>query len=154
MPKAQSRSLNSAPKRLPAQFNGNLEKALLSYVAAATAAGVGALAGARPAAAEVVYTPAQVEPTPGTYYLDINHDGIDDFKFVLAHSSRCQGLCTTSARIHHHTAFTSQNGKLAVYGLDSNEVFGEGSVASALRIGAQIGPERQISRRQQDGQRQ
>lgn len=141
MTKPELRNPISGRSRLGAQLNGKLDKALLSYVAAATAAGVGAMIAAQPAEAEVVYTPAHAHLS-GTFYLDLNHDGVNDFKFVLAHSSRCQGLCTTSSRrIRHDTAFTSQHGELNVYGLSSNQVFGEGSVASALRVGARIGPD-------------
>lgn len=130
----------SIRRRLQTHLTAQLDKNLLAYVAAATAAGVGAFVAPQSAEAEVVYTPANVHAQPGTYYLDLNHDGINDFKFVLTHTSRCVGLCTTNGH-RHHTAFNSQNGKLQVYGLSNNEVFGEGSVASALRVGAMVGPE-------------
>ena len=129
---------NSIPTRLRAQLTGKLDKHLLAYVTAATAAGVGLIA-AQPVTAEVVYTPVNKQLGPGTYFLDLNHDGINDFKFVLAHHSQCLGVCTTSPGHHHHTAFNSQNGELQVYGLGSNQVFGEAS-ASALPVGVAVGP--------------
>jgi hypothetical protein len=132
----QSKRLNARRKTA---LNRKLDKNLLAYMAAATAAGVGALVGAQPADAEVVYTPANVHAGPGTYYLDLNHDGINDYQFVIGHTSHCEGVCTTNHV--HATAFNSQHGKLRVYGLSSNQVFGEGSVASALRIGARVGPD-------------
>jgi hypothetical protein len=60
-----------------------LDKDLAKYVAAASAAaGLGLLAGAMPAQAEVVYTPAsQVIERRSTFHLDINNDGITDFTF-------------------------------------------------------------------------
>jgi hypothetical protein len=130
--------LTSIPWRLRSNLAVQLDKNLLAYVVAATAAGVGLIA-AHPANAEVVYTPANKQFGPGTYFLDLNHDGIDDFKFVLAHTSECIG-CTTGARIRPGSAVNFQLGALKVYGLSSNQVFGEGSVASALRIGAKVGP--------------
>ncbi|HEV2176201.1 MAG TPA: hypothetical protein VGW33_03225 [Terriglobia bacterium] len=53
------------------------------YALAAGAAGVSLLALAPPAEAEVVFTPAHVEimPNGGGFQLDLNHDGIDDFRF-------------------------------------------------------------------------
>jgi len=48
------------PQRVPVRLNTQLNKSLVSYVAAAGAAGAGMLAGALPADAEVVYTPANI----------------------------------------------------------------------------------------------
>ena len=51
------------------------------YALAASAAGVGALALARPSEAEIVYTPAQVTIRINkTIPLDLNHDGKTDFR--------------------------------------------------------------------------
>jgi hypothetical protein len=51
-------------------------KRLLAYAAAA-----GAVCSTQ-VAAEVVYTPAHDSLFNGTYFLDLNHDGINDFAFV------------------------------------------------------------------------
>jgi len=52
------------------------------YALAAGAAGVTSLAGVPSAEAEVVYTPAHVEIEADSFYvLDLNHDGIADFRF-------------------------------------------------------------------------
>jgi hypothetical protein len=61
-------------------FSGCTGAQLNMYAVAASAAGVGLLALAAPAQAEVVYTPAnQVIGHNGVYALDVNHDGTVDF---------------------------------------------------------------------------
>jgi hypothetical protein len=72
------------PVRTATALSAKLNKGLVSYVAAASAAGVGMLAGAISAEAEVVYTPAN---TPITYAnspvaLDLNNDGTADFELT------------------------------------------------------------------------
>ena len=57
----------------------NFESRLTAYAMAAGAAGVGLLAGSLPANAEVVFTPAHITFNSGTVYIDLNHDGINDF---------------------------------------------------------------------------
>ena len=75
MPAANARKLRHHPAT-------KIEKRLATYAAAASAAGVSALALAQPAEAKVVYTPAN---TPikfaSNMKLDLNHDGIPDFGF-------------------------------------------------------------------------
>jgi hypothetical protein len=134
-------SSKQSSKQRPAKLGSSLDNKLLSYASAAAAAGVGVLALAQTSAAEVVFTRANETIGPTTY-LDLNGDGINDFKFITTHTSRCAGLCTTSARrFHHKTAFESQDGKLAVYGsVAGNEVFGTVNYAAALRINKRVGP--------------
>jgi hypothetical protein len=58
----------------------SIQSRLNMYALAASAAGVGLLAVAQPAQAEVVYTPVQqVIGYNGVYGLDLNHDGTVDF---------------------------------------------------------------------------
>ncbi len=68
-----------------------LDKSLLSYATAASAAGVGMLALAQPAEAKIVYTPANIPITVngGGVPVDLNHDGINDFSFYNA-SGTCE----------------------------------------------------------------
>jgi hypothetical protein len=137
----KSRNLTPSSKQRPFGLGSGLDKKLLAYASAATATGVGMLALAQPAAAEMVFTRVNENIGPTTY-LDVNGDGINDFKLVTTHTSRCAGLCTTSFRhLHHKTAFESQNGKLAVYGsVAGNQVFGTQNYAAALRMNRRVGP--------------
>jgi hypothetical protein len=75
-PALPSRNLS----RKPTTLNTNLNKGLISYVAAACAAGGAMLAGATPAEGEVVYTPTNTPIVKGSpVSLDLNHDGVIDF---------------------------------------------------------------------------
>jgi hypothetical protein len=66
--------------RKPATLNTNLNKALISYVAAACAAGGTILAEAIPAEGEIIYTPTHTPILAGSpVSLDLNHDGVIDF---------------------------------------------------------------------------
>ena len=92
----QSKSPNSRParSRSTTTLNPTLDRHLAAYVAAATAAGVSMLA-ATPAAASVVYTPANIAVGSSGYAIDLNHDGIPDFTlniFVLGESDGIIGI--------------------------------------------------------------
>jgi hypothetical protein len=66
--------------RKTVKLSAPLHKPLNMYTLSATVAGVGLLAPARPAEAEIVYTPTHVIIRPNHYFnLDLNHDGIIDF---------------------------------------------------------------------------
>jgi hypothetical protein len=111
-----------------------LERNLLAYAAAASAAGVGMLALAQPSQAEIVFTSKQffVNENPS---LDINNDGITDFKFTGHHSM-------------HRTATSHQRmsyGLLSVHGVESGNQPVGGSYASALKAGYVIGPSAKFS---------
>ncbi len=70
--------------RIPASLSRSLHHRLNLYALAATAAGVGALALAQPAQAEIVYTPAHKKlHLNHNFFLDLNHDGVNDFKFFM-----------------------------------------------------------------------
>jgi hypothetical protein len=81
----------ASPLRVIAKINSKLEKNLAAYVAAAgAAAGMGILT-APGASAEVVYTPANLTLKQGITPLDLNHDGVNDFRFYrggYGHGSR------------------------------------------------------------------
>lgn len=67
-------------QRKPTTLNTNLNKALISYVAAACAAGGAILAEALPAEGEIIYTPTNTPILVGSpVSLDLNHDGVVDF---------------------------------------------------------------------------
>jgi hypothetical protein len=114
---------NSARSRVAARIGKQLDNTLIAYIAAASAAGVGIFALATPAEATVVYTAANTEiPANGTLALDLNNDGVVDFRFFQA---------TTFG----HAMF------LSVFGSGSmNQVmyFGFSVVPSALPYGVKI----------------
>jgi hypothetical protein len=66
--------------RPSARLNAKLEKSLLTYATAASAAGVGLLALSQPVEGKVIFTKAHQQIGVGaTLPLDLNHDGVTDF---------------------------------------------------------------------------
>ncbi len=85
----QSNSQSDATReRTVARLGAKLDKNLLAYATAATAAGVGVLAWTQPAEAKIVYTKANIPITVngGSIPLDLNNDGIPDFGFSNTYS--------------------------------------------------------------------
>ncbi len=80
-------STSTGPQdRTSAPLASKLDKQLLGYAAAATAAGIGLLTLAQPAEAKVVFTPSNV-PIPengSVIQIDLNHDGVPDFGFTAS----------------------------------------------------------------------
>jgi hypothetical protein len=75
-------STNDSTSRKPSNLNDRLDKRLLTYMAAAGAAGVSMLAMTQPADAKVIYTPFDGRVmTLDDGRLDLNHDGTPDFGF-------------------------------------------------------------------------
>lgn len=77
------------PPRTPSRLSTTLRNHLNMYSLAGSAAGVGVLALAQTAEAEVIYTPAHV-PFSGVrtqYRLDLNNDGRSDFTLQLSNST-------------------------------------------------------------------
>lgn len=86
---------NVAPikNRAIAHLNQTLDKNLLAYTAAASAAGVGVLALAPVSQAKIVYTPANDVISPHSYLLlDLNHDGIADFLLSNFYTGSSKGI--------------------------------------------------------------
>jgi hypothetical protein len=83
----------------PANISPNLDKRLLNYATAASAAGVGLLALAHPAEAKVIYTPTNLPITVNGPFvqLDVNNDGVADFSFY-------NGIQSGDARRGKHPA--------------------------------------------------
>lgn len=72
---------NRKKPRPTARLNASLDRSLAAYVTAASAAGVAMLSISQPAQAKVVYTAANVNfGHNGSVELDLNNDGIPDFK--------------------------------------------------------------------------
>jgi hypothetical protein len=120
------RTLTNLPESLHHQLN--------AYALAATAAGVSALALAQPAEAKIVYTPAHVKIGFGgvqIYCLDLNHDGICDFRIANRVSAQ-----SSSASVGVRSTSGVSNPNRVVVGARLNAV--------ALFPGAYIGPKRRF----------
>lgn len=135
-------SLPHSPSRLSTSLNGRLDQKLLTYAAAASAAGVGMMALAQPSQAEIVYTAAnQTIATNSTFALDLNGDGITDF--VLSNTSRFY-----TGRFDHRKggSFPTGGGSQRLHRLDvfpqpANRVIVDPAYyASDLRAGRKVGP--------------
>jgi hypothetical protein len=102
------------------------------YALAGSAAGIGVLALAQPADAEVVYTPAHVkiDQQHRLYHLDLNHDGVTDFSLGLHSSINQSG----------GALWLSANPAVSKH----DEVLGAASSASLLRAGEKIGVGKQV----------
>jgi hypothetical protein len=107
---------------------------LSAYALAATAAGVGLLALAQPAAGEIIYTKAHKHIGPNSkLHLDLNHDGIADFDLKdtfsqWSYSSR--GLLSA----------LPDRPKNAIWG----HIVGRTAYASALPANVEVGPKGQF----------
>ena len=112
----------------PSNLSDSLQQRLNSYALAASAAGVGMLTLAQPSEAKVVYTQAhKVLHYYGEVDIDLNHDGISDFRLY------CGVVSGANARFLHATALQSSNAMWGTFGF-----------ASALSAGRQIGSGRPL----------
>jgi hypothetical protein len=119
---------HSLRPRKTARLPKSIQRQLNMYALAASAAGVGILASALPAEAEIVYTPAHHKITHGgSFKLDLNHDGITDFTLINTFST------TTST-------FRSNLSARPAAGNGAEGWTGFRPYASALKLGAEIGP--------------
>jgi hypothetical protein len=93
-----------------AELSKSLHQQLNAYALAAGAAGVGVLALTQSAQAKIVYTPTHISIEPRScHYIDLNHDGINDF-------------CLWRSTVH----------RLSFLGIYPNkDVTGDGAVGSA-----------------------
>jgi len=117
--------------RTPTGLPDSVQHRLNMYALAASAAGVSALALAQPAEAKIVYTRAHIV-LPGQSnswcYLDLNHDGVMDFKFSHGYFY--------STELDEFGTLVS----MAPYKRNGNGVMGVNGSASALRAGVKVGP--------------
>jgi hypothetical protein len=75
---------SSGPRKKASDLSESVHQQINMYAIAAAAAGEGVLALAQPSEAKIVYTPAHKQlPINSPFYLDLNHDRINDFKFFL-----------------------------------------------------------------------
>ena len=83
---------SAQPPRTPSRLSDSVHHQLNMYALAASAAGVGVLAQAKPAEAKIVYTPAHKQIVLNhPLLLDVNHDGKTDFTFSWIHFFACGG---------------------------------------------------------------
>jgi hypothetical protein len=115
--------------RKPATLSDSLHQQLNKYALAAVAAGVGALALAQPAEARIIYTSAHKKLPRGNSYLDLNHDGINDFRFrlwaAIATGSRSDYLTVQPVGQGNETWFSTPQSAICAY---------------PVKRGSQIGP--------------
>jgi hypothetical protein len=80
--------------RKPGKLSEEVYRQLDSYALAAGVAGVGIMALAQPSEAKIVYTPSHIHINNNTVVeLDLNHDGVDDFKIQsMTETFTTQGL--------------------------------------------------------------
>lgn len=108
------------------------------YTLAASAAGVGMLALAHPAQAEIVYTKANESlDIPNIYPIDLNNDGKPDMQFDFG-TAATSGGGTEGITLSRASYAPASNG-VAV------SVVGEFTDAQALPAGKGIGPSRQFA---------
>jgi hypothetical protein len=162
MKPTRSNSFKGRRSRSERSLSEALDKRLASYAAAASAAGVGPrarapaaaeviaratgavgaglLLSAGPASARIVYTPAYINfVRTTTFALDLNHDGIEDFRFDFHPFNTC---CDN---LSFMSVFPAQVGNAAlgnIQGLLSARFGGPFTcrAASALPAGHSIGP--------------
>jgi len=124
--------MTSGSLRQSADVPDSLRERLHAYSLAAGAAGVTMLALAPPSAAEIVYTPINVNIGPnGTYALDLNGDGAIDFNIQAVYRSNSGvyiGYLSAEPALPGN-AVASAAGKFSGY-------------AAALQYGPRIGPQR------------
>ncbi len=113
-----------------------LDKRLLTYSAAATAAGVGLLAASPNAEAKIVYTAANmtIPVNTGLVSFDLNNDGIPDFAFY--NSTYFGGRRFPLGLYRADLAIDPLNPANEVWTVESQSV----GCAAALPAGAKVGP--------------
>jgi len=108
--------------RKPVTLAATLNTRLVSYAAAASAAGVGMLGWALPAEAEIVYTPSNIPILRNTpLVLDLNHDGVPDFVLSNKYSKRCGPFgCFSSATTTAELKLSPAQASNAAWGASSS----------------------------------
>lgn len=129
----------SQPPRTPSKLPVSVHHRVNMYAVAAGAAGVGMLALAQPVEGKIVYTPAHKNAIAGIQ-LDLNHDGIADFK--LCNSQYNYFHCSRKEASRPPGLFSAL---LAIPLNTLNGVVG-GRDASALVAGKPIGDKRIFSK--------
>ena len=121
--------------RTTATLTASLENRLLSYSAAAAAAGVSLFAMSQPSQAKVVFTPTHQTIARNVFYnLDLNNDGIGDF--IISNFGTDFDI-GAKIRNTNGSSFTSVFMRAYAVG-KSNRVWGTGGFQSALSKGVTL----------------
>jgi hypothetical protein len=157
MMRSEPRRGNSKRTRPPATLSAKLNAGMISYVAAASAAGVGMLAAAQPVEAEVVYTPANTPILINTpVALDLNNDGIIDFELSNNYRAFDRKSCTNNCSFGADATLkvTPEAAENAIWAIDvaSHRTFDPHrkakkdvrEAAAPIPWGVVVGPERKF----------
>jgi hypothetical protein len=118
------------------KISDSLNRQLNTYAQVASAAGVSVLALAGTSEAKVIYTETyQMTRTSFPLFIDLNHDGIRDFLLCTNFYQGSSGLEIGLSAVGYRNTNNVVAGRRSSTG--SGYFF---SVASALRVGARIGP--------------
>jgi hypothetical protein len=126
----------SSTSRKTTKLSDPLHKRVNMYALAGSAAGVGVLALAPPSDAKILYTHAHVlipKDTNITRYIDLNHDGIQDFE--VRHRFEQSSRFTLSSLNAFGASDRTSNRVMGV-----KQEHSPFSSAFALKAGAKIGP--------------
>jgi len=123
--------------RRTVSLSDSVQQRLSLYALAATAAEVTILALSQPAEAKIVYTPADKWlPLNQTFYLDLNHDGVNDFRFRLDSANWSTSLSRGFIRsLGVEVAESSQSKNAFYYSVSQYDL-----CAPPLRKGKTVGP--------------
>jgi hypothetical protein len=131
--------LSSRPPRMPSTLPDSLHHRLTMYVLAAGATAVGMVMSVESAGAKVIYTPAdKCLPLNHNSWLDLNHDGVNDFYFYLRSSHGFRSSWFVRELFAASPGSQSINGVYCV-GTNCN-------AAAALRKGTKVGPNSPFAR--------
>jgi hypothetical protein len=121
--------------RPPAELSKSITQQLNMYAVAASAAGVGVLALSQPAEAKIIYAPAhQIIDQDHGFSLDLNHDGVDDFRFSVRYGS-------VSNYFYKALNVAGVQSGDSVRGKRNSR---RGFYASRLPLGVRVGPKGQV----------
>lgn len=130
---------HAGKNRIAARLAPKLDRTLVAYANAATAASVGILALTCPSEAKIVYTHTHQQlPLNKTFSLDLNHDGITDFGF-----NNTKGSSSFGGGWDFLTIFPMKSAN-RIWG-DKTGDNGFFRYGSALAAGIQVGPNAQFT---------
>jgi hypothetical protein len=131
----------SPQPRKPCKLSDSLNRQLNTYAVVASAAGVSVLALAGASEGKVIYTETHQVTRPRVpLYIDLNHDGIRDFVLRTTYYVGTSYIKVGLNASGYHNVKNVVAGRRSKFS-SSSYFF---SAASALRVGAGIGPKRKF----------